>query len=383
MGDPPRDFLVMAKPCGPECNLRCGYCYYVGNQAALACGPGTMSEELLEEFDRQRLASAPGPLVHFEWHGGEPTLAGLGFFERVIALQRCHRVRGKKATNGLQTNGLLLDGAWLDFLSREGFSVGLSLDGPSRVHDRYRLTSRGGATQARVEEVYGALEARGVFCNLLCVLHEGNAGDPDGVYEYFRRLGARYLQFLPLVTPLDRGGPQAAAATPEALGDFLCRVFDRWLAQDVGRIVVQAFDEALRPLYGLPHALCVHRETCGDALVLERNGDLFACDHFVDAAHRVGSLRERGLAELVADPRLAAFGKAKRDSLPTACLECELLSFCNGGCPKDRIVEAGEIGRKLNYLCPAYKAFFGHAREGLAKLAAHMKTGRPLRSFEA
>jgi serine-type anaerobic sulfatase-maturating enzyme len=199
------------------------------------------------------------------------------------------------------------------------------------------------------------------------------------VYDFFRGLGVSYLQFLPLVSFVE-GGARAAAAPAEAVGAFLCRVFDRWIREDVGRMVIQAFDEALRPIYGIPHALCIHRETCGDVAVLEHDGALYACDHFVDPSHLIGNLAERTLQELVSDPRMSAFGKSKRDTLPAACRECDVLSSCNGGCPKDR--PPGLDGTPgLNTLCPAYRMFFHHSQPALKHLARHMKEGRSLRSF--
>jgi len=367
--------LVMAKPAGPRCNLRCGYCYYLKKESLFPAGPLRMGESLLERFIAERLSVSPGPVTHFEWHGGEPTLLGLGYFRSIVLLQRRHRPPGRKITNGLQTNGTLLDGAWAEFLAREGFSVGLSLDGPAEFHDAYRRTADGGPTHGRVMDAFRLLRKAGVPCNVLCVLHAGNAAQPDRVYDFFRSLGVGYLQFLPLVVrPTDPGG--GAMARPEVIGEFLCRLFDLWIREDVGRIVIQAFDEALRPLYGAPHALCVHRETCGEAAVLEHDGGFYACDHFVDPQHRIGSLAERGLAGLTADPDLLRFGSAKRDTLPQACRGCDVLSFCNGGCPKDRL-------SGVNVLCPAYKRFFRHAKPELARLSDHMKAGRALRSFRA
>jgi uncharacterized protein len=294
-----------------------------------------------------------------------------------VRMQRKHAAAGRTVSNGLQTNGSLLDGAWAAFLAREGFSVGLSIDGPAESHDAFRRGADDAPTHARAERAYRLLRERGVFVNLLCVLHARNCPEPDRLYDYFRGLGATHLQFLPLVAG-DRGG---AAADPQAVGRFLCRLFDRWIGEGVGRMVIQNIDEALRPAYGLPHALCVHRETCGDVAVLERDAGFYACDHFVDAGHLIGNLRERTLEDLAADPRLVAFGNAKRDTLPRRCRECDLLPWCNGGCPKDRAPAApGEPGG-LNRLCPAYRMFFGHARPELARLAAHMRAGRPLREF--
>jgi len=288
---------------------------------------------------------------------------------------------GQEVSNGLQTNGCLLNGAWAGFLAREGFSVGLSMDGPAALHDAFRRSADGGATHARVERAFALLKERGVFVNLLCVLNARNAKDPDGVYDYFRGLGATHVQFLPFVA--GRAGSAKAEAEPEAIGEFLCRVFDRWIREDVGRMVIQNIDEALRPIYGLPHALCVHRETCGEVAVLERDGGFYACDHFVDAEHLIGNLRERSLADLASEPRLIEFGNAKRDTLPRACRECGVLSSCNGGCPKDRgAAPPGEPGG-TSRLCRAYTMFFEHSKPGLVRLAAHMRSGSPLREFGA
>jgi len=397
-----RECLVMAKPAGPRCNLRCSYCYYVGKTELLAPGGASGDDEpmdraLLERYIVQRFAASPGPVTHFEWHGGESTLLGLEYFETIVRLQREHLPPGRRLSNGLQTNGVLLDEAWGEFLAAEGFSVGLSLDGPQEFHDRYRPTVGGESTHGRVVDAFRLLKARGVFCNVLCVLSAANVGEPDRVYDYFRELGATHLQFLPLVGRSAGGHGQGGApgagasaptvteatATAEAIGAFLCRVFDRWIEADVGRIVIQSFDEALRPIHGVPHALCVHRETCGDVAVLERDGSFYACDHFVDAAHRVGNLRERALADLAADPRMRAFGEAKRSSLPRECRDCDVLGFCNGGCPKDRFLTTADGEGGLNYLCPAYRSFFRHAAPELARLSAHMKAGRRLREFRS
>ncbi len=380
------DFLVMAKPAGPRCNLRCSYCYYVGKEglyggALYGAAPGRMTEEVLEQYLAQRLDAAAGGTVHFEWHGGEPTLLGLDTFKWIADLQRKYRPGGRGITNGLQTNGLLLTGAWANFLAREKWSVGLSLDGPAEFHDKYRRTADGGPTHARVLRAYSTLRQRGVFVNVLCVLNEANAARPDETYAFFRGLGVRFLQFLPLVTPAAGPQPHPAAATPEAIGECLCRIFDLWLAGDVGRIVIQTFDEALRPIYGVPHALCIHSEACGQVPVLERDGSVYACDHFVDPEHLIGNLRERDLASLMRDPRQIAFGAAKKETLPRVCRTCAVLAACNGGCPKDRIVPDPEGGLPINYLCPAYRRFFAHARPTLEHLAAHMKAGRALREF--
>ncbi|HUI73280.1 MAG TPA: radical SAM protein, partial [Spirochaetia bacterium] len=294
--------LVMAKPVGPACNMRCGYCYYLGKAGLFEPGPWRMPEDLLERYIRQRLESAAGPTVHFEWHGGEPTLLGLDYFRTIVRIQKAHRPSGRRITNGIQTNGLLLDEQWARFLAEEGFSVGLSIDGPADLHDSFRRTASGDATHAQVTAAFHLLKKNKVFCNALCVLHGANVAEPERVYDFFRDLGVTYLQFLPLVIPARGGGVESPTATAEAIGAFLCRIFDRWLQEDVGRVVIQTFDEALRPIYGVPHALCIHRETCGDVAVLEHDGGLYMCDHFVDPDHLVGNLTRQTLTDLMADP---------------------------------------------------------------------------------
>ncbi len=375
--------LVMAKPGGPRCNMRCSYCYYIDKEKDFPKGTMQMPENLLETFIEQRLEASPGPNTHFEWHGGEPTLLGLDYFKMITRLQHKYKPEGRTISNGLQTNGLLLDEEWAEFLAKEGFSVGLSLDGPDEFHDRFRKTSSRVNTHIQVEKAFHLLKKYHVFCNVLCVLHSVNAAEPDKLYDYFRNLGASYIQFLPLVEPVKGSGVSDATANPEVLGNFLCRVFDRWIKEDAGRIVIQIIDEALRPIYGVPHSLCIHRETCGDAAVLEYDGSFYACDHFVDQEHLIGNIKERKIAGLASDPRMILFGKAKRDTLPEFCRECDVLQACNGGCPKDRISKTPDGQNGLNYLCRAYKVFFNHSKPELTLLTDHMKSEKPLRAFRA
>ncbi|HUX37264.1 MAG TPA: anaerobic sulfatase maturase [Rectinemataceae bacterium] len=390
---PAADCLVMAKPAGPKCNLRCAYCYYVGKDAgdfapsgdlvspSAAKRPGRLSDSLLARYVAQGLAASPGPVTHFEWHGGEPTLLGLDWFRRLVRLQKKLCPPGRRITNGLQTNGLLITEAWAGFLRDEGFSVGLSLDGPEDCHDIYRRTVEGGPSHARVLRAFERLRRAGCFTNVLCVVHKANVGRAEEVYGFFRDIGVTRLQFLPLVTGTRKGEAHELAAGREELGDFLCRIFDLWMAEDVGKMIVQTFDEALRPIHGLPHALCIHRPTCGDVAALETDGGFYACDHFVDPEHRLGSIVDSDIASLAADPRMKAFGVSKREGLAAFCRSCEVLSSCNGGCPKDRISPAPVGSGLVAWFCPSWKAFFTHARPGLEALSAHMKAGRPLRDF--
>jgi uncharacterized protein len=334
-----------------------------------------MPEELIGSYIEQRIKASPGPSTHFEWHGGEPTLAGLEYFRMITKIQRKIIPPGRKFTNGLQTNGMLLDDAWAAFLAEEGFSVGLSIDGPEELHDMHRKTSSGGPTHASVVRAFHLLKKHGVFCNVLCVLHSGNAGEPERIYNFFKSIGAAYIQFLPLVRILEKGGVSPLSVNPSVLKKFFCMVFDLWISLDVGRIVIQTFDEALRPVYGMPHALCIHRETCGRAAVLEHNGNFYSCDHFVNPEHMLGNIRNRTIKEMSEDINLIRFGIDKRDRISKDCLVCNALQFCNGGCPKDRI-------DGLNYLCSAYMGFFNHAKPELSRLAGHIKAGKPLRMFK-
>ena len=340
-----------------------------------------MSEGLLEGYIAERLMSSPDAVAHFEWHGGEPTILGLDYFRRIVALQRKHAVGGRGFTNGIQTNGTFINKDWAAFFADEGFTVGLSLDGPADVHDAYRRTVGNHATHRQAVRAFELLRQYRVHCDILCVLHAANVPTPVRVYKFFHDLGVSHLQLLPLVEGTHDEGPwrpTARMASPAALGEFFCRVFDEWLSRDVGRVTVQFFDEALRPALGLPHALCIFREICGQIPVLEHNGDVYACDHFVEAAHRVGNLSERPLADILNDPLMLAFGERKRDTLPHCCQDCDVLAWCNGGCPKDRVAvsAAGETG--LSYLCPAYQRFFRYCRPALEQLAMRLKAGLAL-----
>jgi uncharacterized protein len=364
----------MIKPVGPRCNLRCSYCYYLEKQALFPAPVTILPEALLENAIVQYFQASGETDVHFEWHGGEPTLAGLDFFRRVVKLQRRHRPQGRSFSNGLQTNGVKLDAEWVEFLAAENFSVGLSLDGPADLHDAFRVKAGNGGTHKAVLKALELLKKAGVFVNVLCVVHARNAAEPDRVYEFYRQVGASYLQFLPLAGPENRSGSSHAASNDQ-LARFFCRIFDLWIADDVGKIVIQTFDEALRPLWGAPHALCVHSPTCGNVPVLEHDGRVFVCDHFVDKVHALGNLKDKTLGQLVSDQRLFAFGQAKKTSLPEKCQNCDVLEFCNGGCPKDR----EETG--LNRLCSVYQQVFRHVKPGLTALAAHMRAGKKLRAF--
>ncbi|MBI5441871.1 MAG: anaerobic sulfatase maturase [Deltaproteobacteria bacterium] len=366
-----REFQVFAKPIGAACNLACRYCYYRDKTPGRGAGGALrMSEETLEAYIVQHMAACPTPTVRFSWHGGEPTLLGIDYFRRIVALQRKHRPPGSLVANGIQTNGLLLDEEWCRFLKAEGFSVGLSLDGPRELHDLYRVTLREEPTHERVLRAHALLREHRIPCDLLCVVHARNAAHPGEVYGFFKEIGASYLGFLPLVErrPDAPSGVSDRSVPAEAFGAFLCALFDEWLARDIGRVKVQFFEEMTETALGLEQALCTFKRTCGDVPVVEHDGEFYACDHFVDAKHRVGNIHEIPLVELLESPAQRAFGEAKREALPLYCRSCDVLGLCNGGCPKDRFLRtpAGEPG--LNYLCAGYKRFFAHARGFVAEV---------------
>ena len=358
-----REFQVFVKPAGALCNMACHYCYYLEKlDFHPADRPPRMPDDLLEQYIVQHIEASPGAVTTFSWHGGEPTVLGLDFFRRIVALQRRHQRPGRRIVNGMQTNGLLLDETWGRFLKEESFQVGLSLDGPADLHDAYRVTRGQEPTHAQVMRAFEVLERHRVPCDILCVVHNLNVGHPTRVYRFLRKIGARSVGFLPVVER-ERGterGVSPHSVTPEAYGAFLCTVFDEWVARDTGRIVVQAFDEATRPARGLEHSLCIFRETCGDVPVVEVNGDFYYCDHFVDAEHRLGNIGEMPLASLLDNQAQRAFGQAKRDTLPRYCRECDVRLMCHGGCPKDRFIRTPDGEAGLNYLCAGLKRFFIH-----------------------
>jgi uncharacterized protein len=332
-----------------------------------------MSDLVLETYIVQHLEAHPGPTVPFSWHGGEPTLLGLDFFRRVVALQKKHLPPGRRVFNGIQTNGTLLDEDWVRFLAQEGFSVGLSLDGPRRLHDRLRLTRDGAPTHDRARQGFDLLVKHGVACEILCVVGAHNVRHPLEVYRFFREMGAAHIGFLPLVIPGPEGGVDPLSVPAQAWGEFLCDVFDHWLELDIGRLKVQIFEEAARTAFGQEHSLCLFRPTCGRIPVVERNGDFFSCDHFVEPAHCLGNIMETHLARLLDSPAQQAFGRSKLESLPRLCRTCPVLAMCNGGCPKNRFLTTPDGQGGLNYLCQGYKRFFTHCRPFLEEVAAQWR----------
>jgi uncharacterized protein len=375
-----REFQVFAKPAGSSCNLACRYCYYLKAGRLYPQGPRPrMADRLLEEYIVQHIEASPGPVVTFSWHGGEPTVLGLDYFRRIVAIQVKHRPVDRRIVNGIQTNGLLLDEDWCRFLSNERFGVGLSLDGPPDLHDAYRVTRGQQPTHKEAVRAFSLLRRYKIPCDILCVVHDLNVGHPAGVYRFFKELGARYLGFLPLVEPAPdaNGGVSTRSVPADGYGTFLCTIFDEWIREDVGRVGVQIFEETARAVRGHEQALCIFRETCGDVPVVEHNGDFYCCDHFVDKAHRLGNIQQMPLVQLLESPAQQAFGRAKLDTLPRCCRVCEVRRLCNGGCPKDRLVRAPDGEEGLNYLCAGLKRFFTHSLQYLTQLAAPTTEAAP------
>jgi uncharacterized protein len=360
-----REFQVFAKPVGPLCNLGCDYCYYLGKKQLFGKEvPSRMTLDLLDVYIRQHIEATTEPVIFFSWHGGEPVLAGLDFYRSVVYLQEKYCPVGKKIINGLQTNGTLLDEEWALFLAKHGFIVGISLDGPEHLHDRFRKGRNGQGTFREALRGYDLLLLQGIDPEILCVVNAENVRQPLSVYRFFKELGVKYLTFLPLVERMsDRpGGVSHHTVTADSFGDFLCAVFDEWVEADIGRLKIQIIEEALRTVFHQGHTLCIFRPVCGGVPVLEHTGDFYSCDHYVDPGHRVGNIRETALAALLDSDQQRAFGLSKQTSLPRYCLDCPVLNMCNGECPKNRFITTpgGEPG--LNYLCTGYQKFFSHIK---------------------
>ena len=405
-----RRFHVMAKPAGPTCNLDCTYCFYLSKQT-LEGGPGSgkMDDDVLERFVRDYIASVTADEVVFSWQGGEPTLRGLDFFRKVVALQRKHAKPGQRIENDLQTNGTLLDEDWARFLKEHRFLVGLSIDGPREIHDRYRITRQGAPTFDRVFAAAKLLRRAGVPFNTLTCVNRFNATRPLDVYRFLRReLGSTYLQFIPIVefrgfeatapqawdarrlpvigTPQAKPGHPDSVVTdwsvdPDEYGRFLSKVWDEWQARDVGRVLVNFCETLVVQRMGMPSQLCIHGEYCGKGVAIEHDGSVYACDHYVYPDYRLGNVREKSLGDMVFSPRQVKFGYAKSESLPAYCRRCEFLSDCRGECPKNRLLRTPDGEPGLNYLCAGLKKFFAHAGPAADRMAARLRgapaPGRP------
>jgi uncharacterized protein len=378
-----RPFHLLSKPTGPICNLDCEYCFFLTKEALYPGDRFRMTDNVLETYIAQLLESQPDGEVNVAWQGGEPTLMGLDFFRRAVAIAEAHRRPGQQLLHTIQTNGTLLTDEWGRFLAEHRFLVGLSIDGPPELHDRYRVDKKGRASFERVANGLAHLQANGVDVNVLCTVNAANQDRPLEVYRYFRdELGLRHIQFIPIVERENDNGFQEGdtvtdrSVDPAAWGAFLVAVFDEWVRRDVGEVFVQMFDAALASWLDLPSSMCIFRTTCGDALALEHNGDVYSCDHFVQPDHLLGNIVETHMVELVASPQQRAFGQAKLDTLPQYCRDCEVRFACNGECPKNRFTLTPDGEEGLNYLCAGYRTFFNHINGPMRLMAGLVGAGR-------
>lgn len=374
-----RAFQVFVKPTGALCNLSCDYCYYL-DKKALYPGKATfrMDDAVLEKYIYQHIQATTEEVVMFSWHGGEPLLAGLDFFRKAVTIQKKYLPNGKTLVNGVQTNGVLLDDEWCSFFAKERFMAGISIDGPEYLHDYFRKNTTGQGTFKKVLRGYHLLKDYGITTEILCTVNAVNAHHPLEVYQFFKSLGIRYITFLPLVNR-SSDGVTTDSVKPDDFGRFLIRIFDEWQAHDIGNLTIQLFEEAFRPALNLEHTLCVFKPVCGGVPVVEHNGDVYSCDHYVSPDYFLGNLKDQTLAWYLDSREQEAFGKAKLLSLPNYCLECPVRPMCNGECPKNRFIQTplGEPG--LNYLCAGYRMFFTHIlpfTEALRTAATHSKDAR-------
>ncbi|MDR0371224.1 MAG: anaerobic sulfatase-maturation protein [Prevotellaceae bacterium] len=368
---------VMAKPVGATCNLNCAYCYYLEKEKLYPNRTEIrMSDGLLEKYIESYINAQPVPHVLFTWHGGETLLAGLPFYRKALALQKKHG-KGRVIANSLQTNGVLLNDEWCRFFRENQFLIGISIDGPEHCHNMYRQNAGGNGTFRQVMRGIELLQKHRVDFNILSVINNYNVRFPLDVYRFFKAIGAHYMQFLPVVERIHHNRsdglrllpPKKATDAPmapwavgaEAFGRFYIAIFDEWVRNDIGRYFVQLFDAVLANFVGEMPGSCILAPTCGHASVMEWNGDVYSCDHFVFPEYKLGNIRNRTIVEMMFSEAQLRFGADKRDRLPQQCVECEYLKICNGECPKNRVSTDRYGNEGLNYLCEGYKMFFKHA----------------------
>ncbi len=364
---------IMVKPVGSACNLRCDYCYYLEKQHLYANeGRQMLSDELLERFIREYIESQTTPEVLFTWHGGEPLVRPLAFYEKVVRLQQRY-ARGRRIANSLQTNGTLINDDWARFFHDQGWLIGVSLDGPEAYHDAFRRTRGGGPSFRNVIRGIDILNRHAVEWNALAVANRLNGDHPLSFYRFFKNIGCRYIQVTPVVERLahhddgrqlaslvDEGQLAPFSIRPKQWGNFLCTIFDEWVRHDVSMFFFNIFDATLANWVGVAPGLCTMAKHCGHAGVMEHNGDVYSCDHFVFPEYKLGNIHEQSLVEMMYSERQRRFGRAKADSLPTQCRECQWLNACHGECPRNRFIHTANGEPGLNYLCEGYRQYFSH-----------------------
>lgn len=386
-----RPLYVMLKPVGAQCNLACTYCYYLEKSKLYSEEKRhVMSDELLENFTKMYIQAQTQREVMFTWHGGETMLRPLSFYRKAIALQQRYG-KGRVISNSIQTNGTLLTDEWCEFLRENNWLVGISIDGPRAVHDAYRLARNGQGTFDEVMKGIEMLKHHGVEWNAMAVVNRLNAEDPLGFYRFFKEIGAKYIQFTPIVERMmahndgrhlahlgDEDLPVADfSVTPQQWGRFLCTIFDEWVRHDVGEIFIELFDATLANWVGHPPGICTHAVECGHAGVMEFNGDVYSCDHFVFPEYRLGNIRTQTIAGMLYGEKQQQFSTLKRAALPSQCKACRYLFACNGECPKNRFAKTRDGEAGLNYLCEGYYKFYAHSEPYMAYMKAEYEAGRP------
>ncbi len=389
---------MMAKPAGPDCNLNCGYCFYLEKEALFSeSGRYRMSDEVLETYIRKTAEYQAIPELLYAWQGGEPTLMGIDFFRKAVELEKRY-AGGRRIANTLQTNGILLDDEWCRILAENKFLVGLSLDGTKDVHDRYRKDRGGEPTFDRVMRAMDLMKKHGVEFNILACVTRESAKRPLDVYRFFKEQGVRFIQFTPIVERMPNseserlglklGMPAAIdnsdepnvtpwTMIPEDYGDFLIGVFEEWVKNDIGSVFVMNFEWFIVNWLGMPQANCFFSERCGQVVIIEHNGDVYSCDHFVYPKYRLGNILTGEPGEMIDSGKQLRFGAVKEESLPKYCRECGVLFACRGECPKHRFLKTPDGEPGLNYLCAGYKKFFNHVRPYMDAIAQTIRMGYP------
>jgi uncharacterized protein len=390
----PLGFSVMAKPIGPICNLNCTYCYYLEKQNLYKDHSNfKMNDEILEKFIQGYIESQQLPTVGFLWQGGEPTLLGIDFFRKAVSLQKKH-AGSKQIENSFQTNGTRLDDEWCRFLKQHNFLVGISIDGPEKLHNKFRVYKNGQPTFANVMYGIEMLKKHNVDFNTLSVVNSLNSKYPLEVYKFLKSIGSGFMQFLPVVERItddisevdlklvpnsykNQAKVTEWSVAPEEYGSFMISIFDEWVRKDVGRYYIQLFDTTLANWVGQPAGLCVFCETCGGALAIEHNGDIYSCDHFVYPQYLLGNIADTSLIEMAASEAQVKFGNDKLNTLTQQCIHCEYRFACHGECPKHRFMKTSEGEEGLSYLCSAYLKFFAHVHPYMQFMSDELSHNRP------
>ena len=387
-----KPLYVMLKPAGAHCNLACKYCYYLEkNKLYPTAQRHLMSDEMLEQFTREYIEAQTMSQVLFTWHGGEPLLRSIDFYRKALSLQQKY-AGGRRIDNVIQTNGTLLTDEWCEFFAQNHWLVGISIDGPQPDHDHYRLTAAGKPSWKKVMQGIKLLKKHGVEWNAMAVVNAYNANHPLEFYRFFKENGCQFLQFTPIVERLTRHEDDRtlasladkdeislseASVAPEQWGYFLCAIFDEWVRKDVGKIFVEIFDCTLANWMGISPGICAYSKECGHAGVMEHNGDVYSCDHFVFPEYKLGNIRDHSLIDMLYGEQQQEFSRLKHSSLPRQCKECDMEFACHGECPKNRFMKDQYGDSGLNYLCPGYYHYYQHVAPYMDYMKQELMSQRP------